>query len=441
MKRKTQSNGGNASSAAADSTKGKGEKVGKKKTSAFNGYWIIGTGIVINHILAVFTLLYYRHVSWGMMLGGIVLGFLQMLGITAGYHRLWSHQAFEASMPVKYLLSVLGAMSWQGSIRWWVLRHRLHHRFTDTEDDPYDATKGLWFSHFGWLFIDQRLHKKGLVDMSDSDADPVVRWNKDTTPHVVIGLGIFAPLLVGQYMGDALGGFLWVGVMARIISWNGIFAINSFAHMWGYRDFNEEATAATSLLCALLSNGEGNHSYHHEFPYDYRHGVEWYQYDPTKWFIWACQQLGLVGAVKRAPRHLIEQIRHESRLRTLAKEAEDIKATLVAHMSSLSAVDAGRADTAYLPPEPRMDTLPVMSMQQAKVDYEKLQKSGKQAVWLRIDDYLVDATAFLQHHPGGPQLLRTMHLKNATSSFSVKNTHMPAAQAIVRRLRFARIKD
>ena len=82
----------------------------------------------------------------------VALGFINMLGITAGYHRLWSHGAFEAASSLRYFLAFLGSLSWQGSIKWWVVRHRLHHRFTDTPLDPYDSSRGLWYSHFGWLF-------------------------------------------------------------------------------------------------------------------------------------------------------------------------------------------------------------------------------------------------------------------------------------------------
>lgn len=134
------------------------------------------------------------------------------LGITAGYHRLWGHHAFTATLPLRIFLSLAGTASWQGSIRWWVLRHRLHHRFTDTENDPYNSTRGMWFSHYGWLFEKRRHYaKSSQVDMSDLDNDPVVVWNRAYTGHGVIVLGLILPALIGYCLGDTLGGFLWIG--------------------------------------------------------------------------------------------------------------------------------------------------------------------------------------------------------------------------------------
>jgi stearoyl-CoA desaturase (delta-9 desaturase) len=94
------------------------------------------------------------------------------LSITMGYHRLWSHHAYQANLGVRIALSLSGVVAWQGSIKWWSLRHRLHHRYTDTEHDPYDATRGFWYSHMGWLFERPVYTRLKWIDKSDLDADP-----------------------------------------------------------------------------------------------------------------------------------------------------------------------------------------------------------------------------------------------------------------------------
>lgn len=89
-----------------------------------------------------------------------------------GYHRLWSHRTYEAAWPLRLILAIFGTMGFQGSIKWWSERHRLHHRFTDSENDPYDATKGFWFSHMGWIFQKPYYPKLPIIDVSDLLRDP-----------------------------------------------------------------------------------------------------------------------------------------------------------------------------------------------------------------------------------------------------------------------------
>jgi stearoyl-CoA desaturase (delta-9 desaturase) len=171
----------------------------------------------------------------------------------------------QACLPIRVLMAVLGTMAWQGSIKWWVLRHRLHHRFTDTPLDPYDATRGLWFSHIGWMLEKPTyLRKRELINMSDVCADPVVVWQNKLYPALVILLGFVLPTLLGALLfDDALGGFLYMGCIARVISWNGIFLINSLGHYWGSQPYSVHLSATQSFFLAMLSNGEANHNSHH----------------------------------------------------------------------------------------------------------------------------------------------------------------------------------
>ena len=98
------------------------------------------------------------------------------LGITAGYHRLWAHCSFSATLPLRIFLAACGAGAVEGSIRWWARDHRAHHRYTDTEKDPYSVRKGLLYSHFGWMLMKQNPKRIGRTDISDLNEDPVVVW-------------------------------------------------------------------------------------------------------------------------------------------------------------------------------------------------------------------------------------------------------------------------
>ncbi|RKK12619.1 hypothetical protein BFJ69_g17283, partial [Fusarium oxysporum] len=106
----------------------------------------------------------------------VVYYFNTGLGITAGYHRLWAHSCYKATLPLKIYLAAVGAGSVQGSIRWWSSSHRSHHRYTDTDKDPYSVRKGFWYSHLGWMVFKQNPKRKGRTDITDLNEDPVVLW-------------------------------------------------------------------------------------------------------------------------------------------------------------------------------------------------------------------------------------------------------------------------
>jgi stearoyl-CoA desaturase (delta-9 desaturase) len=143
--------------------------------------------------------------------------------------------------------------------------------------------------------------------MSDLNRDPVVDWQIKLIGYGYVFLGLIMPAAIGHYYGDMIGGIAWIGIMARILSWNGIWATNSLAHWYGDRPYNDDtSTARGSLIAAIICNGEGNHNYHHEFPKDYRHGVKWYEWDPTKWCIWVWALMGQAYQLHRCHPHSIK---------------------------------------------------------------------------------------------------------------------------------------
>jgi stearoyl-CoA desaturase (delta-9 desaturase) len=232
------------------------------------------------------------------------------VSITAGYHRLWSHHAYEAHWSVRLFFMLFGAMAIQNSILIWAAGHRPHHRYVDDEvQDPYSARRGLWFSHIGWML---RRHPSGEPDfkyVKDLERDPIVMFQHRHYVPLVLGMNIGLPLLVGVFTGDIIGALLLCGVLRLVINHHVTFFINSLAHFWGTRPYTDANSSRDNPVLALLTYGEGYHNFHHLFAHDYRNGVRWWQWDPTKWLIAAMSGLGLASKLRRTPAVAIEQAR------------------------------------------------------------------------------------------------------------------------------------
>lgn len=231
-----------------------------------------------------------------------ILWALNGLGITAGYHRLWAHRSYEASKPLQIALMLFGAMAVQNSILVWASMHRVHHRHVDDVDqDPYSVKRGLWFSHMGWML---RSYPSGVLDLRnarDLEANPIVAFQHRHYLWIAIGMNVGVAGLLGWWHGDLWGALLLPGFLRLVVSHHCTFFINSLAHYWGRRPYTTENTARDNDFLALFTYGEGYHNYHHLFQWDYRNGVRWWQYDPTKWLIASCSALGLARSLKRVP--------------------------------------------------------------------------------------------------------------------------------------------
>ncbi|KAJ2335580.1 stearoyl-CoA 9-desaturase, partial [Coemansia sp. RSA 2671] len=132
------------------------------------------------------------------------------LGITAGYHRMWAHTAYSATYPLQLFLAFAGSAAVQGSIFWWARDHRVHHRYTDTPRDPYDAIQGFWHCHIGWMLVKKDRRRLGYADTSDLKSDPLVRWQHKYYPLLVLMFGVVLPTAVaGLLWGDWRGGFFY----------------------------------------------------------------------------------------------------------------------------------------------------------------------------------------------------------------------------------------
>ncbi|KAI0283715.1 hypothetical protein BGY98DRAFT_1087781 [Russula aff. rugulosa BPL654] len=297
----------------------------------------------------------------------IVLWQLGSFGITIGYHRLFSHRSFKASLGIRAVLALVGASAIQGSIKWWCLRHRLHHRFTDDEEnDPYCAARGLLFSHVGWIFFKPKYPKLHLIERNDLEDDPVVRWQHRYFVPIAVASGIVLPTVLGAAFGNVIAGFIYPGLVARILIWHCTFLVNSLAHWDGLQPYSDDNTSRTNLLLAIFTAGEGNHNFH-TFPHDYRSGPARTYWDPSKWVILTLAKLGVAWGLRRAT-------------------PEDI-ASAQAHML----LHGDAHESAHREGGAELKTY--------------AERNGACVLW--IDGYAVDATGYIEAHPGGMGLLRS----------------------------------
>jgi len=224
------------------------------------------------------------------------------VSITAGYHRLWAHRTYGAHWSVRLFLMLFGAMSLQNSILIWASQHRTHHRFVDDVDkDPYSARRGFWFSHMGWILRNYPSGRNDFSNARDLERDPIVMFQHRYYLPLTLAMNFGFPLLLGWAVGDALGVFLLAGLLRLVLNHHFTWFINSLAHMWGSQPYTEENTARDNAALALLTFGEGYHNFHHIFQNDYRNGVKWWQFDPTKWLIAGLSYLKLATNLKRVP--------------------------------------------------------------------------------------------------------------------------------------------
>jgi stearoyl-CoA desaturase (delta-9 desaturase) len=232
---------------------------------------------------------------------GLFLAFTGV-AITGGYHRMWAHRAYSAHWSVRLFYMLFGTMALQQTILIWASQHRVHHQSVDDIDvDPYSAKRGFWFSHIGWIL---RNYPSGEVDFSnvrDLQRDPIAAFQHRFYIPLTLAMNIGLPLALGAIFHDLWGVFLLAGVLRLVINHHVTFFINSLAHMWGTQPYTDENTARDNHLLAFITYGEGYHNFHHIFANDYRNGVKWWQWDPTKWVIAGLSGLGLATNLKRVP--------------------------------------------------------------------------------------------------------------------------------------------
>ena len=260
-------------------------------------------------------------IGWAEVGAAVVLWWLTGLGITAGYHRLFSHCGYRAPAPLRLVYAALGAAACQNSAIAWSSDHRYHHSETDTDGDPYDATRGFWYSHMGWIFF-EGAQGNDYTNVPDLRRDPILAWQHEHYLAVAVATNLILAGLA-TLIGGHLLGMLVVAVLLRIVVVQHLtFLINSAAHVWGTQPWSKGTSSRDNWFLSLFTLGEGYHNYHHSFQADYRNGPRWYNCDPTKWLIWCLSRVGLASDLHRAPVDIVLTTRFEESCRSLATRME-----------------------------------------------------------------------------------------------------------------------
>ena len=253
---------------------------------------------------------------WGAGLGAVeasialVFYLFTGLGVTIGYHRLFTHQSFIARRPLKIVLAIAGSMSVQGSIIDWVATHRRHHAFSDREGDPHSphldddssirgTIRGLWHAHIGWLRTPETTDKTRWAPDLIADKDILMIHKRFGTLTL---LSFALPAVLGGLFTWSIEGavtsFMW-GSLARVFVLHHVtWSINSICHFFGDRPFNSNDRSTNNWLLAIISFGESWHNGHHAFPTSAVHGIGRGQIDPTAAMIRLFEKMKLATRVK-----------------------------------------------------------------------------------------------------------------------------------------------
>jgi stearoyl-CoA desaturase (delta-9 desaturase) len=257
--------------------------------------WLTTVVLVLLHAGAVAALFVF---SWKVLAATVFLYWMTIgLGISMGYHRLHTHRSYHVPRVLEYFFAICGSMTLEGGPIFWVAMHRIHHQKSDQPGDPHSPRDGAWWAHVGWIMFGESNHSNTRLLSKyapDLAKHRFYLWlnNYHWIPLTVLGIALFA-----------LGGlplFLW-GICVRIVvGLHATWLVNSATHLWGKRRFETRDDSRNSWWVALLTFGEGWHNNHHAHPTSARHGLAWYEFDPSWILIRTLRFLGVAKSIKVA---------------------------------------------------------------------------------------------------------------------------------------------
>lgn len=251
--------------------------------------------LVILHVGAIAALFMFSWANLAVTL--FLLWFATGLGISMGYHRLHTHRSYQVPRALEYLFAVCGALTFEGGPIFWVATHRVHHQKSDRPGDPHSPREGAWWSHMVWMLVGEAKHSNTRLMAKyapDLAKDRFYVWldNYHWLPNIVLAVLLFA-----------IGGVpmvLWGICLRVVIGLHATWLVNSATHMWGSRRFATHDDSRNLWWVALITFGEGWHNNHHAHPTSARHGLAWYEFDPSWLQIRLLKRFGIAKAVKVA---------------------------------------------------------------------------------------------------------------------------------------------
>lgn len=371
---------------------------------------------------------------------------LTFLAFNSGYHKLFAHRTFTPKYRVVALfLAVFGSSLGLGPIRWWAGLHRAHHQFcSDPERNPYLIKRGFLWAHWGWLikkpkdttfyerFIDQEFpstarkeHEETLVEIEDEvsliDTDSqddleiyetlketyepnigaLIIWQEKYYFLLFLLTTFLIPAIISVYLcnDSPLNGVIYIGIVRMFFAQQCMLSTESLCHMKnlkitiGVQSFNDTNSAMNCMnpIVDILTFGQSQQNYHHEFPHDYRCSSSAWAFDPTKWFIWSLYALGLVEGLCKTPNDLITQL--------LIQQQQEL-------------INRVRSQLNWGTP---ISKLPLIKPKEFKKIISSASHDGR--IYIIIQNIIHDVTPFIDQHPGGAPLLKASHAKDATKAF------------------------
>ena len=249
--------------------------------------------------LACFLALYIG-VSWGAVAVCLATFWIRMFGITAGYHRYFSHRSFKTGRVFQFILAVLGTSAAQKGVLWWAANHRNHHQYSDQPQDLHSPIQqGFWWAHTGWILSPdhERTDYQRIADMAKY---PELRWLNEhfLVPPVALAAGLF--------LAGGVSWLVWGFFVSTVLLWHSTFMINSLAHVYGSRRYETADTSRNNPWLALLTMGEGWHNNHHHYMNSVRQGFFWWEIDCTYYLLRLLAWLGVTWDLIQPPRRLFE---------------------------------------------------------------------------------------------------------------------------------------
>lgn len=269
----------------------------------------MGIGLLVIHLgaLAAFWPPFFH---WSALVVFAVLWYATLaVGVSLCFHRMLTHRSLRVPKPLEYAMAVLGTLALEGGPIQWVATHRIHHAHTDREGDPHDARRGLFWSHFEWLYRPNEARptaEERVRYAPDIVSQPFYRFLDGAHVPLQIALGILL---------FALGGWSWLiwGVFVRLtVVYHITWFVNSAAHRYGYRTFRTGDLSTNCWWVAMLTFGEGWHNNHHAFPFSARHGLKWYEIDLSWMTIRLLRLLRLAKDVKLPTRAMLERLENRT---------------------------------------------------------------------------------------------------------------------------------
>jgi stearoyl-CoA desaturase (Delta-9 desaturase) len=249
--------------------------------------WLVNLPFYLVHVAAVVGVAMVGW-SWKGAALAIALYYVRMFGVTAGYHRYFSHRTYRTSRAFQFVLAVVAQSSVQKGVLWWAAHHRDHHKYSDTPKDPHSFRNyGFWYSHVGWI-LSRETEDTDYSKISDLARYPELRWLN--TWHVVPGVA----LAVALYFIGGPAALVWGFFVSTSLLWHGTFTINSLSHMFGKRRYTTTDDSKNNPILAIVTMGEGWHNNHHYYPRSVRQGFFWWEIDMSYYVLKGLEAIGLV---------------------------------------------------------------------------------------------------------------------------------------------------